>query len=112
LFDLQAIGVDLYDLWRPGSGLSPRKVLLLVGQLPTESAYSASVRGGAEFRPWTPPLYLMAAVVNLLAAANRQRAGKRGSKPLIKPPVVERPKPTKVLTVDEIMRRQRHASST
>jgi hypothetical protein len=54
----------------------------------------------------------MAAAVNLLAAANRQRAGKRGSKPLIKPPVVERPKPTKVLTVEEIMRRQRHAAST
>lgn len=84
--------------------ISPRRVLWLVGQLPPESAFSASARGGREFRPWTPELHLLAAAVNLLAAANRQRSGKRGFKPVVTPPHAER-KP-RVLSVAEIARRQ------
>lgn len=107
LFDLQRYcGIDLLDVFRLGSGLTPRRVLWLVGQLPPDSAFSASLRGGAEFRPWTPEMHLLAAVVNLLAAANRQRAGKRGSKPVVQPPKQERRKATRVLTVAEIVRRQ------
>lgn len=84
--------------------LTPRRVLWLVGQLPPDSALSASVRGGPEYRAWTPELHLLAATVNLLAAANRQRAGKRGNKPVITPPQAQQ-KP-RVLTVAELARRQ------
>lgn len=83
---------------------------MLVGQLPPGSAFSASVRGGNEFRAWTPELHLSAAVVNLLAAANRQRAGKRSSKPLVKPPTQAR-KPVRVLSVAELVRRQQAAAA-
>jgi hypothetical protein len=82
-------------------------VLLLVGQLPQSSAFAASVRGGHEFRPWTSELYVLAAIANLLNAANRQRAGKRSAQPIIKPPSAQR-KP-RVLTVAEIVRRQQAA---
>lgn len=97
--------MDLYDVFR--GRVSPRRILWLVGQLPPDSAFSASVRGGPEFRPWTPELHLIGAVVNLLAAANRQRAGKRGGKPVVKPPQVNRPKPARVLSVAQIAARQR-----
>ena len=64
---------------------------MLVGQLSDASAFSASVRGGPEFRSWTLANTLLAASVNLLHGANSQRAGKK-SKPLIQPP---RQKPMK-----------------
>lgn len=35
---------------------------------------------------WTPQAHLLAAAVNLLNAANRQRAGKRTTSPLVAPP--------------------------
>lgn len=90
-------------------GVTPRFVLWLVGQLPPDSAFGASVRGGNEFRAWTPSLYLQASIVNLLNAANRQRGGKRGNRPLIKPPTAQR-KP-RVLTVAELSRRQQRAAA-
>lgn len=112
LFDLQRYcGINLLDVFRAGSGLTPRRVLWLVGQLPPDSAFSASVRGGPEFRPWTPELHLLSAVVNLLNAANRQRAGKRGGKPIVKPPTAQRQKATRVLTVAEIAARQQKAAA-
>jgi hypothetical protein len=102
--------VDIRGLWWERSTVTPRYVLSLVGQLSQESAYAASVRGGAEFRPWSTQLYVLAAIANLLNAANRQRAGKRGGKQLIKPPESKtRPQPTRVLTVAEIVRRQQAA---
>jgi hypothetical protein len=58
---------------------------MLVGQLSDASAFSASVRGGPEFRSWSLQNTLLAASVNLLHGANSQRAGKK-SKPLIQPP--------------------------
>lgn len=94
--------------------ISPRKVLWLVGQLPQSSAFAASVRGGPEFRPWTSELYVLAAIANLLQAANRQRAGKRTVQPVIKPPKPTKPqpkRPARVLTVEEIIRRQQHAKN-
>jgi hypothetical protein len=84
-YDLAALGIDIRDLWRDGSRLSPRYVLLLVGQLDDTSAFSASVRGGPEFRPWSLQNVLLAASVNLLHNANGQRAGKK-VRPLIEPP--------------------------
>lgn len=101
--------MDLRGLWWPLSGITPRFVLWLVGQLPPESAFGASVRGGTEFRAWTPQLYLMAAIANLLNAANRQRAGKRSSSPLIKPPTSQR-RQVRTLSVAEISRRQQEAA--
>jgi len=60
-------------------------VLTLAEHLPEDSALHAAVRGGPEFRPWTTSAFMLAATVNLLNAANHQRAGKRG-RALIKPP--------------------------
>ena len=103
------MGVDLRDLWRPGSSVTPRFVLWLVGQLPPDSALGAASRGGSEFRPWTPELYLLAGIANLLNAANRQRAGKKTREPLVKPPTTKQ-KP-RVLSVAEIARRQKAAAA-
>jgi hypothetical protein len=89
--------------------VTPRYVLWLVGQLPPGSAFGASVRGGPEFRPWTPELHLLAGIANLLNAANRQRAGKRTREPLVKPPTAQR-KP-RVLPVAEIARRQQQSAA-
>jgi hypothetical protein len=102
--------VDLYDVFR--GRLSPRRVLWLVGQLPQSSAFAASIRGGPEFRPWTSELYVLAAIANLLQAANRQRAGKRSAQPVIKPPKPVQKRKPRVLTVAEIMRRQAHANNS
>lgn len=85
--------------------MTPRYVLWLVGQLAPESAFRASQHGGAQYRPWTPTVHLLAGVVNLLNAANRQRAGKRTRDALVKPPASQ-PK-TQTVTVAEIAARQR-----
>lgn len=85
---------------------------MLVGQLPQDSAFAASMRGGAELRPWTLQLYLLAAVVNLLNAANRQRAGKRGNAQIVKPPKPQGNTKPRTLSVAEIMRRQQHAAKS
>jgi hypothetical protein len=103
LFDLQGIGVDLRDLWRDNPRVTPRHVLMLVGQLSDDSALAASVRGGTEFRSWTLSNYLMAATVNILNAANMQRAGKK-AKPIVKPP--QKQTRRKVVRVAEILARQ------
>lgn len=90
LADLQRYyNLDLRDLWREGTTLTPRFVLWLVEHLPHESATVASMKGGPEHRPWTLDIYLMAHMVNLLAAANHQRAGKRMRKPPVQPPKVK-----------------------
>lgn len=72
------------------------------------SAYVAGRRGGPQFRAWTSSMYLLAALVNLTNAANRQRGGKRTSKP-----IVEAPKKTKArtLTVAELIVRAKDNKS-
>ena len=77
---------------------------MLVGQLDDTSAFSASVRGGPEFRPWSLQNVLLAASVNLLHNANGQRAGKR-VKPLIEPPK-KKVKPRTVRIGDLLKRRK------
>lgn len=57
------------------------------------------MQGGGEFRGWDHQTYLLAGVVNLLNAANRQRAGKK-AKPIVKPPT--RKTKTRTVTVAEI----------
>lgn len=83
-------------------------MLWLVEQLPQSAALGASVRGGAEYRAWTPEMYMYAGVVNLLNAANRQRAGKKTREPLVKPPTAKRQ--PRVLSVAEIKARQQRAA--
>ncbi len=69
---------------------------MLAGQLPDDSALHAALRGGREFRPWTLANTLLAATVNQLYAANRQRAGKKPGKPPVTPPEARKPKPRQV----------------
>jgi hypothetical protein len=56
--------LDLADVLRPGSGLSPRRALALLRQLPLESSTMAALRGGPEFRGWGQDRYLMAALID------------------------------------------------
>lgn len=49
--------VDLRDVLRDDSGLSPRLVLTYVRHMPLESATVAELRGGQHFRGWSPELY-------------------------------------------------------
>ena len=79
-------------------------MLGLAGQFPLNSALRAAQRGGPEWRPWDPQLHLLAAIANLLNAANRQRAGKRTNSPIVSPP--KKLKPVRRMTVAEIKRRQ------
>jgi hypothetical protein len=110
LFDLQGIGVDLRDLWRDGNVVTPRFVLMLVGQLPDTSAFAASQRGGRQFQPWHTANTLLALNANLLAAANHQRSGKkRGFKPPVELP--SRPKPARVVRIADIIARRRSSVS-
>lgn len=107
---MQCIGVDLRDLWRDGSRVTPRFVLKLVGQLPETSAFAASRRGGHEFRSWTLANTLLAANVNLLHAANQQRAGKKRIKPLVEPP--QQAKPKRVVRIADVLNRRRQHTNT
>lgn len=87
LADLQRYyNLDLRDLWREGTTLTPRFVLWLVEHVPHDSATVAAMKGGQEHRPWTIDTFLLAQAVNLLAGANHQRAGKRMRKPPVQPP--------------------------
>ncbi|AIG78467.1 Hypothetical protein AJAP_28145 [Amycolatopsis japonica] len=56
--------IDLADVLRPGSGLSARRALALLRQLPIESATVAQLRGGPEFRGWGITQYLLADLVD------------------------------------------------
>lgn len=49
---------------------SPRYLLTLIYHLPTNGAYYASRRGGAEFRGWDIDRYINVAQVNAQRAAN------------------------------------------
>lgn len=87
--------------------MTPRYVLMLLGELPETSAFAASARGGAHMRPWTTQAYLAAATVNVLAAANHQRAGRKGRfKPLVSPPKPERRRRARTVTVAQILARR------
>lgn len=64
-------------------------MLWLVEHLPEDSATVASMKGGKVHRHWTTDAYLLAAAVNTLAAANRQRAGKPMRKAPVQPPKLQ-----------------------
>jgi hypothetical protein len=82
----------------------------MAGQLPGHSALRAAQRGSPEWRAWDSHMYLLAAITNLLNAANRQRAGKRTHGPLVSPP--KKSKPTRRLSVAEIAARQKARRAT
>jgi hypothetical protein len=112
--ELQELGLDLRDVYRPGGGksrLTPRRVLALV-EHPREGgplwAAKAAEPAPAGARPaemtwlgWTFDRHLMAAVVDLLQAANYQRAGGKGTKPT---PVPRPSTPTRRMTGRDYMR--------
>ncbi|HTF54482.1 MAG TPA: hypothetical protein VK735_44170 [Pseudonocardia sp.] len=88
--DLRSVyGVDIRDLWRDDSRLTPRSVLWLVEHLPQDSATIAKAKGGPKHRVWTSEAHLLALIANLLHVSNRQRAGKSARKPLITPPKIK-----------------------
>ena len=60
--------IDVRDLFRDGSGLSPRWVLLHIVQLPQSSRFYAEKRGGPQFRGWDESRYALAAAVNAVRA--------------------------------------------
>ena len=87
-------------------------MLWLVGQLPDTSAFSASLRGGQEFRSWSLQNTLLAASVNLLYAANQQRGGKKSMKQLVKVPQPKRQKVRgKVLRVADVLARRKQVNN-
>jgi hypothetical protein len=70
--------VDLRDLWR--GGLSWRRCLVLVQNLPPESATAQDATG--EPARWGTTDWLLADIFDVLAAANWQRVGdKNRSRP-------------------------------
>lgn len=67
LFDFRHyLGIDLLDVLRPGSGLTPRLALAYARQMPLGSATVAALRGGAEYRGWDQDRYMTADLIDLL----------------------------------------------
>lgn len=65
---LEVYGVDLRDVLRPGSTLSPQWVFVLIRGLPESSRFVAEQRGGPQFRGWSVDRYAAAATVNAVRA--------------------------------------------
>lgn len=75
----------------PGSGLTARKALAIIRNLPLDSATVASIRGGVEFKGWDNHLYMLANLVDavkentyVFVAANAKRKPKP-PKPIDRP---------------------------
>ena len=63
-------GVDVRDLFRDDSPISPRYVLSLVLHLPLGSAFVAEQRGGPRFRGWDHGMYAQVALINAVRTSN------------------------------------------
>lgn len=81
-FDLHhyAGGLNLVDALQYDSGYSPRQLILLIANLPVESATIAAMRGDDEFRGWGVDRYMIANLIDsvrentyVLLAANSKR---------------------------------------
>lgn len=75
----------------PGSGLTARKALVFIRNLPLDSATSASLRGGDEFREWDGQMYMLANLIDavkenthVFVSANSKRKPK-APKPMPRP---------------------------
>lgn len=73
----------LRDMLRDDPPMTPREVIAWVRNLPPDSATSASMRGGPEFRGWDNTVYMLANVVDAVrentytfVAANSKRKPK------------------------------------
>lgn len=62
------LGIDFLDIFRDGSGLSPRLALAYIRQLPPESATQAAISGGPEYRGWGISTHLQVDQIDLLQA--------------------------------------------
>lgn len=57
-------GLNLVTALSPGSGYSPRQILVLIRNLPLESATMAAIRGGSEFLGWGLDRYLTTSLID------------------------------------------------
>lgn len=71
------MGVDIADLGT--ERLTYRRLSVLLGNLPRDSAFVRSVAG--EAATWSDSDHLLATITDLLASANWQRGGGKGKRP-------------------------------
>lgn len=67
-------------MWREGSTLTPRRVLVLISNLPADSVYVALERGGEQFIGWDSDRYILTNILDAiqhntyaLVSANSQK---------------------------------------
>lgn len=82
-------GTDLRDLFRPGSGLTWRRLRALVVNLPPDSALGRSISGPDSV--WTLETQLLAALHDRLSEANWQRGNAGAKSPSRRPQPIPRP---------------------
>lgn len=63
---LETYGVDLRDVFRDGTGVSPKFVVNLIYNLPDTSRFEAERQGGQQFHGWGYDRYAAVATVNAL----------------------------------------------
>lgn len=90
---------EIDDVLVPGSGLTARKALAIIRNLPLDSATVASIRGGVEFKGWDNHLYMLANLVDavkentyVFVAANAKRKPKP-PKPIDRPTAKQKKNP-------------------
>src|SRR5690606_19450704 len=85
LFDFRHyLGLDFLDVFKDGSGLTPRLALSYVRQLPMDSATQAALQGGPEYRGWDVETYQSAdqvVVVNWLICVHIGVKSDKNKKP-------------------------------
>lgn len=67
---LEVYGVDIRDIFVPGSRLTPLWLMVLIRGLPESCRYVAEQRGGPQFRGWDMSRYAAVATVNAVRALN------------------------------------------
>ena len=85
---LHYYGVDLRDLFSDSAPLSPRYLLCLVLNLPTDSAFYASRLGGPQYRGWDAGRYALVGLLNAQNVNNHilSMVNRDPKKPKPKPP--------------------------
>ena len=64
----ETYGIDLRDIFRDDSDMSPRWLLSHIKNLPLGSRFYSEQRGGQQFRGWDESRYAMVATVNAVRA--------------------------------------------
>lgn len=83
-------GIDLLDMYRPGSDLTPYRAVRLIRQLGPASRFVRAA--GGEKTQWSTSEYLLAMIADSINLGNWQRTGKRQNKPKPVPRPGEAPK--------------------